>query len=185
MVPLRLRLLAAAAVVAGFALLIALQALAGRPARAFAVVREWLLDVRTHLREAVRDGRLPAIAVDLATSPPLSEAERAQAAAGYAAVAAEWCARRARAGEPLAVDAQSPRLGLVVRVGDAGVHADLFAADGSTLLRGWECTFADRWRAWPAIAVLALLAALARRRVVLLPALAAAAACALWLATLC
>jgi hypothetical protein len=184
MIPLRLRSVSAAAVVAVFALLVALQPLAGRPARAFALVRDWLLAADTPLRAAVRDGRLPTVAVDLATSPPLDDAARAQAAAGYAAVATEWCAQRAQAGEPLAIDAQAPRLGLVVRVGERGVRADLVAADGRTLLGSCERMFADRWRWWPAACVLALVAALARRPVVLLPALAAAAASALWLATL-
>jgi hypothetical protein len=72
----------------------------------------------------------------------------------------------------------------VVRVGERGVRADLFTADGSTLLGRCERAFADHWRWWPACAGLALLLALARRRVVLLLALAAAAACALWLATI-
>ena len=184
MIPLRLRFVSAAAVVAAFALLIALQALAGRPARALMLVRDWLLAADTPLRAAVRDGRLPAVAVDLATSPPLDDAARAHAAADYAALAAEWCARRAQAGEALSVDAQSPRLGLVVRVGERGVRADLFAADGRALPGSCERMFADRWRWWPAAAALALLAALARRPVVLLPALAATAASALWLATL-
>jgi hypothetical protein len=184
MITLRLRLVAAAAVVAVFALLIALQLAAGRPARALLLVRDWLLAADTPLRAAVHDGRLPAIAVDLATSPPLDDAARARAAADLATVAAEWCARRAQVGEPLALDAQSPRLGLAVRVGERGVRADLLAADGNTPLGSCERMFADRWRWWPAACVLALLAAMARRPVVLLPVLAAAAAAALWLAML-
>jgi hypothetical protein len=190
MIPLRLRLLSAAAVAAAFALLVVAQARAGRPAhsgrsaRAFALVRHWLLAVDSPLRAAVHDGRLPALAVDLATSPPLDETHHTFAVVDYAALPGEWAALRTGAGEPLIVDAKSPRLGLVVRVGERGVRADLFAADRSTLLGRCERALTDRWPWWPAMAVLALLAALARRRVVWLPALAAAAAFALWLVTL-
>jgi Na+/H+ antiporter NhaC len=112
----------------------------GRPYLTQLQVREWLLDeAASPLAAFVRDGALPALQIDLRTSPPIVDpTARSRAAAQYEACAREWVAARNAAAvpfrygddgpeirPPLRLDERTIPLPMVVWVGDTGAKAQL------------------------------------------------------------
>lgn len=166
---LRARVLTALA----FALLFALlpgPGPSGGPYLGYLAVRSWLLDWRgSPLAPWAATGQAPRLQVDLAQSPtPAGEAERER----LAALADEWRLGQTAEGRQLATwPAHQPPVGLLVRIGERGVRAELAQPDG-TLMR-LERPLPDRWSLLPAALAIALAILLQR----VLPALLAAGLC--------
>ncbi len=122
----RLRLSIALLFVAMFWLLPAPDSGAGRAALATLQVRRWLLQPDGPLQGFARQGRLPALGVDLRLSPP-DEARHARHTAELARTAAEWAAARTAearsSADHVVVDPTLPPLPLQVHVGESGTVA--------------------------------------------------------------
>ena len=163
----RTRLLAALGCLAVFVLLPAIDGAEDRTFLTQLRVREWLLtaasegDVVAPLAAWRHDGVLPALAVDLRTSPPIEDAaERRRQEEQYSRCAVEWATARTADGLPTRVDDTRGNLLLLVHVGVAGLRAELAQPTGSSAVL--LLPFASRWSLLPAVLAIGL-AVLTRR----------------------
>lgn len=161
----RLRYLIALAFLGGFFLVPAPDAREGRPYLAYLQVREWLLAAADSPLVAWRDaGRAPQLAVDLRLSPPIEDAaELTRRSADYVRLAAEWALGPGRPAAGATAPLSPVVLPLLVRVGEAGVRAELPRADGGAWIQ--EAVFPTRWSLLPALVAITL--AVLTRRVLL------------------
>jgi Na+/H+ antiporter NhaC len=160
----RTRCLVALALVGLFAAIPAPDAATGQPYLGFLEVREWLLGEASPLAAHLQQGRLPALGVDLRTSPPTTDPELGRRrVAEYERIAAEWAASQRAAGQAAVVAADGARLPLLVRIGTEGVAAELPGPDG--VPQKFVASHATRWSLLPA--VIAIGVAVLTRRVLL------------------
>lgn len=161
---LRTRCLVALAFVGLFAAIPAPNPTTGQPYLAFLRVREWLLGAASPLASHVRQARLPALVVDLRTSPPTTDPELlAQRTAEYERIAVEWAAGQRATGNPVELATDGGQLPLLVRAGTQGVAAELPGPDGTP--QRFTAVYATRWSLLPA--VLAITIAVLTRNVLL------------------
>ncbi|MBL9078630.1 MAG: Na+/H+ antiporter NhaC family protein [Planctomycetes bacterium] len=120
-------------------------------------VRDWLFDDHHSPLGAWcdRDGRIPALQVELLTSPPIEDADRRrEEQQRYERMAAEWAQARTLAGQPTRVDATLGTLLLAVRAGDRGIAAQLAQPNGGEA--DLVAPYPSRWSLLPAVLAIGL-----------------------------
>lgn len=128
----------------------------GKPYLSYLLVREWLLGQDSPLPAWQEQSGVPLLQVQLRHSPPIQDdAERQRRIDELRRLADEWAmvnvGKDQLAKTP---EAQRPRLGMVVYVGDEGLRASMALPDGTE--SRLERTFPSRWSLLPALLAIIL-----------------------------
>ncbi|MBL8752220.1 MAG: hypothetical protein JNK15_02880 [Planctomycetes bacterium] len=147
---LRYRLLVALAIVGLWFVVPVQLAPAARTAVGHGLVDAWLRGTDSPLPALVRNGRLPALDVDLRTSPPTTDPDRLRSLQ-FNFLESGWSWARAAGVRP--ETSESGGWPFLVRIGEHGVQAELPRPDGSTAR--FVRALPTRWSLLPGFALAA------------------------------